>query len=195
MRKKSHISLAKYIVEDMKVPELEAHRKAFYLGSILPDCKPSFLTRRHEFEGTFAIVTDQICELAKKDVWKHQNLRVYMRHLGEVIHYIADYFTFPHNINYDGNLKDHCYYEKALKFRLREYVTSGEAFREQVEEKHFTTPEAIVNFIRNVHKEYLSRKHNVEEDCHYIVRVCRQVVQGILNLINSTSRSSLLAAV
>lgn len=194
LRKKSHISLAKYIVEDIKVPELEAHRKAFYLGSILPDCKPSFLTRRHEFGETFGIVTRQICELSKKDVWENQNLRVYMRHLGEVIHYIADYFTFPHNTNYEGNFKDHCYYEKALKFRLREYVTSGEAFREGIEARRFATPEAIVSFVKSVHQEYLSRKRNVEEDCRYIVRVCCQVVQGILGLINRSWEAGLSAA-
>ena len=57
MRKKSHISLAQYIVKDMEVPVMMDHRKAFYLGSILPDCKPSFLTQRHEFEGTFDMVS------------------------------------------------------------------------------------------------------------------------------------------
>ena len=67
LRKKSHISLAKYIVEDMHVPELEAHRKAFYLGSILPDCKPSFLTKRHEFGATFDLVTDEIRRLSERE--------------------------------------------------------------------------------------------------------------------------------
>ena len=31
--------------------------------------------------------------------------------LGVIIHYIADYFTFPHNDHYPGNVKDHCYYD------------------------------------------------------------------------------------
>ena len=42
--------------------------------------------------------------------------------LGQIFHYIADYFTFPHNSNYSGSLKDHCIYEKYLKFRLRSYI-------------------------------------------------------------------------
>ena len=53
MRKKSHISLAKYIVDSLEEQDLVKHKKAFYLGSILPDCKPSFLTVKHEMEGTF----------------------------------------------------------------------------------------------------------------------------------------------
>ena len=120
----------------MQVPELAAHRKAFYLGSILPDC----------------------------------------------------------NSTYDGNLKDHCYYEKALKFRLREYVKSDEVLQEQIEVPHFSTAEAVVNFIRNAHREYLSRKRNVEEDCRYIVRICRQVVQAILSLAGCRVQTGLCVA-
>ena len=54
MRKKSHILLARYLADQMQTTaSLQSHRKAFCLGSILPDIKPSFITRRHEFYGTF----------------------------------------------------------------------------------------------------------------------------------------------
>ena len=43
MRKKSHISLARYIVANTKDEELKKHKLSFYIGSILPDCKPSFV--------------------------------------------------------------------------------------------------------------------------------------------------------
>ena len=58
MRKKSHISLAQFIVKNSDSLELNQHKKAFYLGSILPDCKPSFLTEKHQFNGTFEKVQD-----------------------------------------------------------------------------------------------------------------------------------------
>ena len=93
MRKKSHISLARYIVNDMKIPVMTEHRKAFYLGSILPDCKPSFLTQRHEFDGTFDMVKERIRVLSEDSDLIVENGRVFMRRLGEVIHYIADYFN------------------------------------------------------------------------------------------------------
>lgn len=193
MRKKSHISLAKYIVDDTRAPELVQHRKAFYLGSILPDCKPSFLTQRHEFGETFEMLKNRIGVLTENGREAGTGSAAYARHLGEVIHYIADYFTFPHNKTYDGNLKDHCYYEKALKFKLREYVKSGQAFRDRIEARRFETKEAIFAFIQKSHEEYLSRKRNVEEDCTYIVRVCHQVVQAILNLWNQKNGTLVLA--
>lgn len=184
MRKKSHISLARYIVKDMEVPVMTDHRKAFYLGSILPDCKPSFLTQRHEFDGTFEMVKKLICELSQDADLILRNARAYMRRLGEIIHYIADYFTFPHNEIYKGSLKDHCIYEKELKFTLREYVRSGEAFRTRIDAQEFETPEAVCAFIRKAHEEYLKLEHGIREDCEFIVRVCHQVVQAILGLVN-----------
>lgn len=184
MRKKSHISLARYIAQDMDFPTLNRHRKAFYLGSILPDCQPSFLTRRHEFQGTFDMVRERIQELSQNSELMLDHGRAYMRRLGEIIHYIADYFTFPHNRIYPGSLKDHCIYEKELKFRLRAYVKSGEAFRARIDAQKFQTAEAICAFIRKAHEEYLTLKHGIEEDCEFIVRVCHQVVQAILNLVN-----------
>ena len=130
------------------------------------------------------MVRERIRNLSQDSDLMLDNGRAYMRRLGEIIHYIADYFTFPHNKIYDGNLKDHCIYEKELKFRLREYVKSGEAFRVRIDTKKFETAEAVCTFIKKAHEEYLKVEHGVKEDCEYIVRVCHQVVQAILNLVS-----------
>ena len=53
MRKKSHITLAKYLVRESRDKELARHKYAFYLGSVLPDIKPSFIYKRHEITETF----------------------------------------------------------------------------------------------------------------------------------------------
>lgn len=178
MRKKSHISLAKYIVDSLNEQNLQKHKKAFYLGSILPDCKPSFLTTRHEIQETFDQVERKIYRLSSGENVK--NLRVYFRDLGQVIHYVADYFTFPHNRNYTGTLKDHCTYEKRLKQSLKEYIRSGEAARNSEKARRFRSPEAICEFIRRAHEAYMSRRTNVERDCRMIVALCHQVVEGII---------------
>ena len=180
MRKKSHISLAKYIVDSLNEQNLQKHKKAFYLGSILPDCKPSFLTTRHEIQETFDQVERKIYRLSSGENVK--NLRVYFRDLGQVIHYVADYFTFPHNRNYTGTLKDHCTYEKRLKQSLKEYIRSGEAARNSEKARRFRSPEAICEFIRRAHEAYMSRRTNVERDCRMIVALCHQVVEGIIRL-------------
>ena len=72
MRKKSHILVARYLADQMSVEEsLQSHRKAFCLGSILPDIKPSFLTRKHEYFGTFEEIQQKMRQLVE-DVYKRQ---------------------------------------------------------------------------------------------------------------------------
>lgn len=91
-RKKSHILLARYLADQMPANEsLQSHRKAFCLGSILPDIQPSFVTKRHEYFGTFDEVQGKIHHLIEKSTGKC-NDRVFWRRAGEIMHYIADYF-------------------------------------------------------------------------------------------------------
>ena len=109
-----------------EVYSLQQHRKAFCLGNIMPDLKPSFLTTRHEFFGTFDHLQNKMRALVEKNP-EEENARVYWRRFGEVMHYMADYFTFPHNKTYKGNLAAHNSYEAELKNRLRECILSGAA--------------------------------------------------------------------
>lgn len=188
MRKKSHISLAKYIVGSLDEQELVKHKKAFYLGSILPDCKLSFLTVKHEMEGTFPQIQRELKKLVELGQAAQINMRVFYRNMGEVIHYIADYFTFPHNAKFTGNLKDHCKYEKRLKESLREYIESGEAGRNQPHiqksVRNLNSTEAICDFIRKRHDAYIKLKNTVEDDCRQIVSLCHQVMEAVLLLIH-----------
>lgn len=180
MRKKSHVSLARYLVESIDEQELTRHWKAFCLGSILPDCKPSFLTTKHEMRGTFNNVEAEIYRLSQgEDV---SSMQAYFRDLGQVIHYIADYFTFPHNPNYMGNLREHCRYERDLKEDLRNYINSGEAALVEPGFQSLNTPEAICNMIRRKHEAYLRGIANVQEDCRQIVWMCYLVVVAVIRL-------------
>lgn len=198
MRKKSHISLAKYIVDSLGEQELNKHKKAFYLGSILPDCKPSFITVKHEMEGTFPKVQHELEELVERQKNSQINMRVFYRNLGEVIHYIADYFTFPHNPHYPGNLKDHCIYEEQLKRGLKEYIASGEAEKNsewvRLSVINLNSTADICNFIRKAHETYVKLKNSVEDDCRHIVTLCHQVVVAVIRLINRDSEHQVMAA-
>ena len=53
MRKKSHISLAGQIMDSMELDNVFDYRLPFYVGSIWPDCRPSFVTTPHKFDITF----------------------------------------------------------------------------------------------------------------------------------------------
>ncbi len=180
MRKKSHISLAKYLMNNLNVQDLCEHKKAFYIGSILPDIKPSFLTKRHTIEETFDILINEIKKITiDYDINKGIN-SYYARHLGVITHYLSDYCTFPHNSIFTGTLSEHCYYEKELKFSLKEYVQSASAQRQRTECKKSQTIEEISLFIQKTHQEYLRAIKTVKGDIQYIIELCFKVVDAIL---------------
>ena len=126
MRKKSHICLAGYLADEFQAPDLMRYRKAFCFGSILPDLNPGMVTSPHEFETTFDGIKELICRLTSEWGGSEYKERAFWRGLGVVMHYLADYFTFPHNTSFQGSLKDHCLYERDLKHQLRGYVKTPE---------------------------------------------------------------------
>ncbi len=180
MRKKSHISLAKYLMNNMNVQDLSEHRKAFYIGSILPDLKPSFLTKRHTIDETFEILIEEIRKITVDYDINRGISSYYARHLGVVTHYLSDYCTFPHNAIFDGSFTEHCTYEKELKNSLKNYVESETSKRERAQTKKFHSIEEISHFITRTHKEYLRAIKNVKGDIHYIIELCYKVVDAIL---------------
>lgn len=183
MRKKSHVSLAMYILNNVDSVLLDNHRKAFIVGSILPDCKPSFVTTKHNIEETFDLVCEFISKLTVDSSDYKKISTSYCRKLGEVTHYLADYFTFPHNTVFTGSFMEHCEYEKQLKYALRTYIQSGEVSVNSSIVNRFTTPAELCDYVLQIHKQYLCCNKTVESDCRYIVALCHVVVAGILNLL------------
>lgn len=192
MRKKSHVSLSIYLINALDSQLLEEHKKAFIMGSVLPDCKPSFVTTKHNMKETFEMVCEAILELTNASVEDFRRIStVYCRKLGEVTHYLADYFTFPHNDVFDGNIREHCIYEKSLKFALKEYIENSDI--EIPEINSFHSAKELLEYVKSYHKQYLMASKDVESDCRYIVKLCYTVVMGILGLMKRNRLETVVA--
>ena len=186
MRKKSHISLAWYLMNSEGMDALKLHKGSFYMGSVLPDCMPSFLVRRHTIEDSFEVLEREFQKLVSHFDPKKGINCYFCRHLGMITHYVSDYFTFPHNANYPGNLKDHCIYEEELKKELRAYVHSPEAIRKR-KQMEMQSPCDILAMIRKMHDKYLQVESVVKRDCQYIIELCHRVVDAVLCFLESLS--------
>ena len=178
----------------MSGKDLQSHRKAFCLGSILPDLKPSFLTVKHEFNVTFDSVQEKIKELTDDSGEHETSDRVYWRRMGEVAHHVADYFTFPHNVTFKGTLLEHGQYEAELKRDMKEYIKKGEAVANCSKKVQFHSFEQIIDFIKRVHAIYVTRERNVQEDIQFIITVCFQVMQGMVSLLQEKVQVELVPA-
>ena len=173
MRKKSHILLARYIAKNTEDEELKKHRLSFYIGSILPDCKPSFVYKKHEINGTFP------------DVKKMVNQLIFGKQQGKLTRK-RRYYTYPHNKIYPGNLKDHCSYEEQLKRSLKNYIMSRNMEAGEKVQADFSDAEALYEYILERHKQYLGRKINIETDIRNIVATNRMLVEAIADLFYKT---------
>lgn len=183
MRKKSHLSLAKFMIDNIKEHKLIKHKKAFYIGSILPDLKPSFLTRRHTIEETFDVLINEIKKITVDYDVKKGIGSYFARHLGVITHYLADYCTLPHNSEYTGTMADHVYYEKEMKFRLKEYIELEGIHSQAIQGQKLLTFDEIIRFIIKTHKEYLTELKAVKQDIRYIIELCSKVVDAILTFL------------
>lgn len=182
MRKKSHISLASYLMKSMMTEELLNHKKSFYIGSILPDCVPSFITRRHCIEDTFELLKKEIMKVTDHYDMEKGITGYYCRHLGVISHYLADYCTFPHNEIFKGSIKEHCTYERDLKFAFRAYVKTDEAKHVREKNNVFRSVDEIFKFILEMHAKYLKAIKEIKIDCMYIVELCHKVIDAILQI-------------
>lgn len=159
MRKKSHIELSRFLATNVPSEILDCHRKAFIIGSVLPDCKPSFITTKHNIDETFDLLSKFISDCTVKSSEEFRRISTdYCVKLGEITHYIADYFTYPHNSIYLGNLKDHCLYEKYLKTSLKEYVRGNSVVVDKEAVLKLETPSMILDYIKSKHELYLKEE-------------------------------------
>ena len=173
----------------MNLEEFDRHKKAFYLGSILPDLTPKMITSPHEFQTSYEELQGRIHTLLQDAGTGDYKERVLFRRMGVVMHYLADYFTFPHNVTYGGSLKDHCLYERDMKYALRSYVRTSEAqqiFRlQQMRQGQIRTANELFAYIERMHRDYLRHPHSAQDDCRWIVELCSWVMIGMVNIIAS----------
>lgn len=186
LRKKSHLSLAGYIV-DVVDQDMITHPMAFRFGSLEPDLVPSFITTKHRIDLTFYKLEKKIRKVLEQyDSSRGMTIGL-SKDLGVITHYLADYFTFPHNIEYPGTMTEHIQYEAELKLNFRTFVDQMKERQAHFQEVAFQSAEEICLFIRKCHREYLDAVKSIQNDCKYILEICAQVIGAILHLLQENS--------
>lgn len=198
MNKKSHISLAQFLINYGLSASVYEHEKSFMIGSILPDCTPSFLTRRHSITETFGILKSEI-QLLTTDYETEKGITSYFcRHLGIICHYLADYFTYPHNSGYGGSMRDHWNYEKELIHVFHKHLDDEMKKHSLNTQQELYTIKDISDYVLQKHAQYLQTPHDISVDCYYITEICYSVVETILEynhlILTLTDKQQVAAA-
>ena len=185
MNKGSHISLALFLLEKEELKELRLNKRAFLMGSILPDCIPSFLTTRHNITETFDLLKSEIDKITRNYNNQRGITKYFCIHLGTIMHYLADYFTFPHNPGFCGRVKEHIDYERSLLLSINQYFEQG-AYQQS--ENQMNSLDYFDDFVLKMHDDYLKQNKTLATDCYYITTVCFEVASYLVKCLLSDKR-------
>ncbi len=160
--------------------------KAFLYGNLKPDLTGTYLTKRHYPSLMFEEVMDKIrsfserYEISADAINDDRSLAV---DLGEICHYITDFFCFPHNDDiYDHCLLRHYIYEKRIAAGLRRRLT-WEKFETWVSEApQIWTVEDLIDYLKAEHETYRAKAHHcIADDLEHICRVTVSVVIALIH--------------
>ena len=120
---------------------------------------------------------DKIRAFAEKYTIAPTNGRELSVDLGEICHYMTDFFTYPHNDDiYTHNLFAHYVYEKRVALVIRRRMTEAK-FEQSVD--------ALLNRITDMHDAYRAagRHHGIDDDLVHICRATATVVLSIISIV------------
>jgi len=177
MNKGSHISLALFLLDREELKELNLHKRAFLIGSILPDCIPSFLITRHTIVETFSLLQTEFKRLTDNYNKERGISNYFCMHLGMIMHYLADYFTTPHNPGFVGTVKKHVEYEKELLVSIQRYFEEGAVI---LDKNGLDESQQRCEYILQAHYNYLNEPRELTTDCKYITNICYTVAQELV---------------
>ncbi len=176
MFKQSHIAVSDFLARKAQKEESCRHRNSLCYGSVEPDLKPSLRAKNHYFEETWEDTRALILGLDAAKIRDVHDERTAARQLGMVLHYLADYFTCPHNPSYALSFSEHCIYEGRQQLMMRAYLHSAEARRQLPSQGKIAaqlhSAKELISHIERMHALYLSEDtHTPESDCRWIVGV------------------------
>ena len=175
METKDHFALSKLLARRMFLNNSKTF--AFILGNVLPDLNPfSYLVgsnaaelKGHSYDSRRHLM-GQAYSSGFRDTFAG-----WFR-AGEMMHYLADSFTRPHNKEFRYSLKEHIKYERRL------HLVFSNCLRTNQISRHIKSCSGICRFepwLENLHRQYILSSSTPESDCRYILHSALIVCKGL----------------
>jgi hypothetical protein len=155
-------------------------------GCMMPDFHPKFMSIPHYKSKSFETIAQMILSL------QNTNFSVSPKHmsrfstdLGIILHYITDYFCYPHNDAEADKMPYHVFYEIKLDKELRKYISSPFWMLDMNLEvegcSNFRT--SLIDLIEVKHKRYMNERPNLLNDVIYGLQSCCVVASEVINSV------------
>lgn len=184
----SHTTVACCLLDHFEQTEgIAFDRKAFYFGNLKPDLKGEYLSKRHYPSLMFEEVMQKLRTFIENFRVEAVNGAKLSEALGEICHYITDFFTFPHNDTiYEHGLLAHYIYEKRMAFGIKQSVQtqSDIAFAEIAETHLPMTTDGLIRAIASRHERYTrQRTHSIADDVRNVCAALALVVGSVIRML------------
>ena len=169
---------------------------AFRYGNLKPDLTGTYLTKRHYPSLMYDEVMEKIRRFVDTYTIEPVNGRDLSVDLGEICHYLTDFFCYPHNDDiYSRNLLAHYLYEKRITLSIRRRLTEQDFARWAAPVLPPFSLDALMNRIESMHARYKTELHGIDHDLIYICQVCATLVLSIINICYEPAAERASAAV
>lgn len=182
----SHTRVARYLLGHIEETcGVTFDQSAFYYGNLKPDLTGTYLTKRHYPSLMFEEVMDKIRTFVATYTISQTNGRALSTDLGEICHYITDFFTYPHNDDiYHRCLLAHYIYEKRISLRIGKRIDKEKFEKWVAPVETYNDAEELISQIRKLHLAYIheTERHCIANDMTYICKACKMVAMSIINM-------------
>lgn len=183
----SHTTVASGLLDYLEQTEgVTFDRKAFYFGNLKPDLKGEYLTKPHFPSLMFEEVMQKIRDFVKNFRIEKVNGAQLSEALGEICHYITDFFSFPHNDTiYEHGLFAHYVYEKRTALGIRGRVTE-DCFAGRTSYRFPATAEELIEEIRVRHDAYTQQpQHGISDDIRQICAMLALIAGSLVQMMRT----------
>ena len=178
MNKSGHL-----IVTGSLFQNLDRRYKFWLLvGSILPDIFVHTYLTGHTWAASFSLTAEKMRQLE----WKGRMNSFSFLKLGYILHYIEDYFTFPHTEGYTGSLSDHVRYEK----ELTEYLSVHHDFMDFKDCDDTASIDTLIIYLEKNHQKYKEIVPGFANDFKYIFWAAGKVACSYARIFEKNQKSA-----
>lgn len=170
METKDHLLLADIIVKTAGESISAAGKNAFTVGCIEPDINLLTYTKGHTYKAT----ADDVKYTIRRLFGRLRTPRDYFL-LGRAVHYMGDYFTFPHSPGFLGNLKEHIEYERKLHRHISDRLDL------KIVPQSLPNSCGCISFLEGAHEKYLKASASLHNDWSFIKTVCLSVSSAAMS--------------
>jgi hypothetical protein len=156
----THILISKILYKHL-VKKIDLDKSAFIFGNIKPDLTSKCFIIPHTLDNYLLIVCDQ----ANKLISKETSLKEFSMNLGEMCHYLCDFFCFYHfNQTLYNKLFFHFIYEVYLHVKLYNIIFTRKL---RLDSNIHVPRKNISSIVLTNRKNYFSRPSDIQRDIFY----------------------------